>query len=121
MRLTHINITMPKGSEDQARKFYGTLLGLHEIPKPEALRSRGGVWFDAGGLDVHISVEDDRGGADQRRHFGLECENVSEVRSRLQAAGVRTDDSRPAPWQRFFVHDPFGNKIEIHATGGLRS
>ena len=65
MRLTHINITMPKAGEDQARKFYGTLLGLSEIPKPEALRARGGVWFDAGGLDIHISVEENRLGADR--------------------------------------------------------
>jgi catechol 2,3-dioxygenase-like lactoylglutathione lyase family enzyme len=121
VRLTHINITMPKGCEDAARKFYGGLLGLAEIPKPEVMRSRGGAWFDAGGLDIHISVEENRGGADGRRHFGLECENVAEIRSRLEAAGVRTDDVRPAPWQRFFVHDPFGNQIEIHATGGLRS
>ncbi len=120
MRLSHINITMPKGGEDAARRFYGGLLNLPEIPKPEAIRSRGGVWFDAGGLDVHVSIEESRTGPDAYRHFGLECEDVDSLRKRLESAGVVTDDGRPAPWKRFFVRDPFGNRIEIHEAGGLR-
>lgn len=111
---------MPSGGEEQARAFYGGLLGLREIAKPESVRSRGGVWFEAGGLDVHLSLEEQRGPADVRRHFGLECENVDELRARFDAAGVRTEDGRPAAWRRFFVNDPFGNRIEIHETGGLR-
>jgi catechol 2,3-dioxygenase-like lactoylglutathione lyase family enzyme len=121
MHLSHINVTMPKGDEETARSFYGGLLGLPEIPKPEPLRIRGGVWFDAGGLDVHVSVEEQRPGEDANRHFGLECADVNGLRARLEAAGVRTEDGRPAPWRRFFVRDPFGNRIEIHELGGLRA
>jgi catechol 2,3-dioxygenase-like lactoylglutathione lyase family enzyme len=121
MRLSHVNITIPKGDEDTARSFYGGLLGLPEIPKPEAIRHRGGVWFDAGGLDLHLSVEEDRAPADAYRHFGLACADVVALRARLNAAGVPTDDGRPAPWQRFFVRDPFGNRIEIHEPSGLRA
>jgi catechol 2,3-dioxygenase-like lactoylglutathione lyase family enzyme len=120
VRLSHVNITMPPGAEDKAREFYGKLLGLKEIPKPESIRSRGGVWFDAGGLDVHVSVEENRFGADVRRHFGLECADVDKLRAKLDAAGVKTEEGRPAPWKRFFVYDPFGNRIEIHEVGGLR-
>ena len=121
MKLTHINITMPPGNENKAREFYAGLLGLPEIPKPESIRSRGGVWFDAGGLDVHVSTEDVRFGADVRRHFGLECADVDKIRARLESAGIKTEDGRPAPWKRFFVNDPFGNRIEIHEAGGLRA
>jgi catechol 2,3-dioxygenase-like lactoylglutathione lyase family enzyme len=121
VRLSHINVTMPKGSEDIARAFYGGLLGLREIPKPESIRSRGGVWFGAGGLDVHISVEESRDGADTQRHFGLECADVDGLRAKLKSANVETDDGRAAPWKRFFVRDPFGNRIEIHEPGGLRA
>jgi muramoyltetrapeptide carboxypeptidase len=121
MRLSHINITMPKGSEDLARTFYANLLGLPEIPKPESIRHRGGVWFDANGLDIHVSVEEPRTGPDAYRHFGLECADVDALRTKLQTAGIPTQDGRPVPWRRFFVHDPFGNRIEIHELGGLRA
>jgi hypothetical protein len=101
MRLSHINVTMPKGSEDIARSFYGGLLGLREIPKPEAVRSRGAVWFAADGLDVHVSVEEQRVGVDAYRHFGLESADVDGLRAKVQAAGVATEDGCPAPWRRF--------------------
>lgn len=121
MRLSHINVTMPKGSEDRARAFYSELLGLQEIPKPEPLRARGGVWFDAGGLDLHLSIEENRADADARRHFGLECGDIIGLRKKLKSAGIKTEGGRPAPWQRFFAWDPFGNRIEIHEPGGLRA
>ncbi|HEX4412359.1 MAG TPA: VOC family protein [Lacipirellulaceae bacterium] len=121
MHLSHINISMPEGYEDVARAFYGGQLGLRELPKPESLRVRGGVWFDAGGLDIHLSVEKVQLGPDRQRHFGIECDDVDRLRSKLRAAGVETEDGRPAPWKRFFVRDPFGNRIEIHDTGGLRA
>lgn len=120
MRLTHVNVTMPADGEDAARTFYGGLLGLTEIPKPELLRARGGLWFDAGGLDIHISVDESGAGSDRQRHFGLECGDLDAIRARLEQAGVPIDNGRLAPWQRFFVHDPFGNRIEIHEPGGLR-
>jgi len=112
---------MPKGGEDLARSFYAGLLGMREIPKPASIRNRGGVWFEAGGLDIHVSVQEQRGEADTYRHFGLECEDVEALRSRLQSAGVLVEEGRPAPWRRFFVRDPFGNRIEIHEAGGLRA
>ena len=120
MNLSHINVPMPKGGEDLARSFYGGNLGLPEIPKSEPLRGRGGVWFDAGGLDIHLSVDEQHLGPDAQRHFGLECADVDGLRAKLKTAGVETDDGRPAPWKRFFVRDPFGNRIEIHEHGGLR-
>jgi catechol 2,3-dioxygenase-like lactoylglutathione lyase family enzyme len=121
MQLTHVNVGIPKGGEATAREFYSGLLGLPEIPKPESLRSRGGVWFDAGGLDVHLSVYDTQTGPDVQRHFGLACENLDGLRKRLHAAGAVIEDGRPTPWKRFFVRDPFGNRIEIHEPGGLRA
>jgi YD repeat-containing protein len=120
-RLSHVNVTMPPGRDPDARAFYGDLLGLQEIPKPASVQSRPGVWFDAGGLDVHVSAEEDRTRADVQRHFGLECDDVEALRSRLDKAGYVTENGRPAGWRRFFVYDPFGNRIEVHERGGLRS
>ena len=121
MQLSHVNVTMPSGSEDTARAFYGVLLGLREVPKPEPLRARGGVWFSAGSLEIHLSIEDEPHPNDTRRHFGLESSDVGGLRRRLEESGVPTDDGRPAPWKRFFVLDPFGNRIEIHDVGGLHA
>lgn len=120
MKLTHVNVTMPKGSEQIARSFYGDVLGMREIPKPASLAARGGVWFDADGLDLHISIDNERDGADALRHFGLECADLNSLRERLIAAGIAIDEGRPAPWKRFFVRDPFGNRIEFHEPGGIR-
>jgi catechol 2,3-dioxygenase-like lactoylglutathione lyase family enzyme len=121
MRITHVNITIPKGAEDAARSFYGGLLGLTEIPKPEVIRHRGGLWFDVDGFHLHLSVEEPRMGPDMYRHFGLESADVSSLRKKLTAAGVAIEDGRPAPWQRFFVRDPFGNRMEIHERGGMNA
>jgi len=76
MHLSRINVTMPKGIEDIARDFYGGLFGLREIPKAEPLRVRGGVWFEAGALEIHLSVEEQPPGADAQRHFGLDCADL---------------------------------------------
>ena len=67
-----------------------------------------------------MAVEEGRVGADAYRHFGLEMADVEGVKARLVAAGVVIDAGRPAPWKRFFVQDPFGNRIEVHEEGGLR-
>lgn len=121
MRLSHVNLTLPTGGEAVARSFYSGLLGLPEIPKPEPLRARGGVWFDAGGIDLHLSSVNDQTSKDIQRHIGLETTDIEGLRKKLESAGFSVDPGRPAPWPRFFVHDPFGNRLEFHAPGGLRS
>ena len=120
MYLSHINVTMPKGGEAIARLFYSGHLGLRELPKPKSAQVRDGLWFDAGGLALHLSLEEQRTGADTQRHFGFGCGNVDGLKARLKAAGVEIEDGPPVPWKRFFIRDPFGNRIEIHAPGGLR-
>jgi catechol 2,3-dioxygenase-like lactoylglutathione lyase family enzyme len=120
MYLSHINVTMPEHSEAIARRFYSGHLGLRELQRPEGVDVRGGVWFDVGGLALHLSVEGQRMGADTHRHFGLGCGDVDGLKARLKAAGVEIEEGPPVPWKRFFIRDPFGNRIEIHAPGGPR-
>jgi catechol 2,3-dioxygenase-like lactoylglutathione lyase family enzyme len=55
--LDHVQVAAPPGCEAEARRFYGTLLGLVEIEKPELLRRRGGVWFRCGEQQLHVGVE----------------------------------------------------------------
>ena len=91
---------------------------LTEISKPELLRARSGVWFDAGGIDLHLSVEEPRLAPDVQRHVGLEFADIEGLSKKLKEAGVTIDPGRPAPWQRFFIHDPFGNRLEIVLVKG---
>jgi catechol 2,3-dioxygenase-like lactoylglutathione lyase family enzyme len=117
MYLSHVNITIPEGSEQVARDFYIGLLGLREVAKPSALRARGGLWLDAGGLELHLSAGQEHEGLYSHWHFGLGCGDVDGLRARLQAAGLAIEDGLPAPQKRFMVHDPFGNRLEVHAPG----
>ncbi|HEY3478381.1 MAG TPA: VOC family protein, partial [Streptomyces sp.] len=109
--LDHVQLAAPPGSEDELRAYYTGVLGMTELTKPPVLAARGGCWFDAGGLDIHLSVATDAAG--DQRHFGLEVVDVDVWRQRLEKAGIACDPGRPAPWKRFFARDPFGNRIEF--------
>lgn len=56
--LDHVQIAAPSGCEESARRFFGELLGMAEVEKPETLRGRGGVWFRAGDQQLHVGVEE---------------------------------------------------------------
>ena len=56
--LHHAQITIPKGSEDEARAFYCSFLNLPELEKPDALKSRCGFWLQVGDRQVHVGTED---------------------------------------------------------------
>ncbi len=111
--LDHVQLAMPEGGEDKARRFYGDVLGLYETPKPAALAARGGVWFHLGAVKVHLGVERDYIPA-RKAHPAFVVADLSDMISRLEAAGfvVVEDDALPAA-RRIYVNDPFGNRIEI--------
>ncbi len=110
--LDHVQLAMPKGGEERARAFYQGVLGLAEQSKPENLAKRGGVWFARGELKVHLGVEADFRPA-RKAHPAFRVENLAELRARCEAAGFATVDDEPLPGHaRFYVADPFGNRIE---------
>jgi catechol 2,3-dioxygenase-like lactoylglutathione lyase family enzyme len=121
MYLSHLAIAIPKGGEEAARKFYAGCLGLRELPKPAFAGSRGGIWFDAGGLHLHLTVEEERVSHKRQchSHFGLGCGDLRGLKFRLKAAGVKIEDCPASPRKHFFAYDPFDNRIEIHQPGGL--
>jgi catechol 2,3-dioxygenase-like lactoylglutathione lyase family enzyme len=110
--LDHVQLACPPGAEDDARAFYGGLLGLREIEKPEPLRARGGVWFECGAQQLHLGVEEEFRPA-RKAHPALRVASVEELRALAERLGaVRWDDDLPG-FQRFYVDDPFGNRIEV--------
>ncbi|MBV8219416.1 MAG: VOC family protein [Solirubrobacterales bacterium] len=113
--LDHVQVAAPSGSETDARRFYGELLGLAELPKPEPLRARGGVWFACGGHQLHIGIADPFAPA-TKAHPALLVRpaDLDRLARRLEAAGspVQWDETIPGT-RRFFTADPWGNRIEL--------
>jgi catechol 2,3-dioxygenase-like lactoylglutathione lyase family enzyme len=118
LALDHIQLAAPRGCEDEARRFFGGLLELDELEKPEPLRARGGVWFRLGANELHIGVEEPFAPA-RKAHpaFRVSAGELDAVAARLTAAGesVEWDDSLPGQ-RRFYTADPWGNRIEILAA-----
>jgi catechol 2,3-dioxygenase-like lactoylglutathione lyase family enzyme len=111
--IDHIQLAAPKGTEEQAREFYGKLLGLEEIPKPGSLQKRGGCWFLCGSQEVHIGIQEDFLPA-RKAHPGFVVEDLAGLRSRLEEAGAVIREEPPIDGRnRFFTEDPFGNRIEF--------
>ncbi|MBA3240636.1 MAG: VOC family protein [Acidobacteria bacterium] len=120
-RLNHVQICVPFGQEERARQFYGGLLGLEEIEKPEVLKKNGGLWYKIADIQLHVGVED-MGDRASKRHPGFEVENVGEVRAYLEENGVRVKDEPSLPGvERFSFFDPFGNRIELLENTGTGS
>lgn len=112
--IDHVQLAMPTAGESAARQFYGELLGLREVPKPPELSPRGGCWFiGAGGTAVHLGV-DQRFMAAKKGHPCLIVTDLDGARRALEAAGSRVDDDDAGiHLRRFYVDDPFGNRIEL--------
>ncbi|MVZ96415.1 glyoxalase [Sphingorhabdus sp. IMCC26285] len=111
--IDHVQIAIPEGGEAQGRVFFGTLLGLAEIPKPPGNRKRGGCWFAAGSLQLHLGVDPEFRAA-QKAHIAFKTNALDEARSLLEHAGYDiVSDIDVEGRRRFFTNDPFGNRIEF--------
>jgi catechol 2,3-dioxygenase-like lactoylglutathione lyase family enzyme len=109
----HVQLAIPPGGEDQARPFYKDLLGLAEQPKPPELAARGGAWFDNGVVKVHLGVEDPFNPA-EKAHPAFRVNDVSGLAAQARAAGYRVKDDEALPgYQRIYIYDPFGNRLEF--------
>jgi len=111
--IDHVQLSMPPGGEDEARRFYGEILGLHEVAKPPELAGRGGCWFFATDTPIHLAPESDfRPHA--KAHPAIIVRHLTRARETLLAAGVPIEeDDSDLPIRRCYIHDPFGNRIEL--------
>jgi catechol 2,3-dioxygenase-like lactoylglutathione lyase family enzyme len=111
----HVQLAAPEGCEPEARQFFGDLLGWGEIPKPEPLRKRGGVWFQCGAHQVHIGVQKGFVPA-TKAHAAFHVENIDALREYLLQTNINVmdDDARANEGvKRFYLNDPFGNRLEF--------
>ena len=114
LSIDHVQIAIPAGEEDKARAFYVEQLGFTEIPKPPELAKRGGAWFQAGNVQLHLGVEAEFRPA-RKAHPAFIVLDLDSLIARLQSAGYETDTSQPPldGYKRAHVFDPFGNQIEL--------
>jgi catechol 2,3-dioxygenase-like lactoylglutathione lyase family enzyme len=115
--IDHVQLAAPPGCEADARRFFGGVLRLEEIEKPEELAHRGGVWFAlTGGQQLHVGVHEDFT-ASARAHPALRVEGLEALAEELVLAAedVHWDDAIPGV-QRFFTEDPWGNRLEFVAA-----
>lgn len=112
-RLHHTQLAMPPGSEARARRLYAGVLGMTEVEKPRSLAARGGVWFRADGVELHLGVTEDFRPA-QKGHPGILVTDLDDVVTRLRTNGEPAEWDRNFPgFRRVYAHDPFGNRLEF--------
>jgi len=111
--LDHVQLAMPPGGEAEAEAFYGGVLGLPRVPKPDLLAGRGGCWFERGTLRVHLGVEEGFRPA-RKAHPAIAVRDLAAVVAHLRDRGVevRPGDGVPG-MEQAYVDDPFGNRIEL--------
>jgi len=109
----HVQLAAPPGSEDRLRAYYTGVLGMTEIPKPPALAARGGCWFQAGPVQLHLGVEAAFQPA-RKAHPAFVIADLAGLAVTLAAAGHRVDWDDELPGvRRLYTDDPFGNRIEL--------
>ncbi|MFK0255901.1 VOC family protein [Streptomyces sp. NPDC090445] len=109
----HVQLAAPPGTEDRLRAFYTHVLGMTETPKPPALAARGGCWFAAGAVRLHLGVEEDFRPA-RKAHPGLRVTGIEVYAAGLEERGATVvwDDNLPGH-RRFYSEDPVGNRLEF--------
>jgi catechol 2,3-dioxygenase-like lactoylglutathione lyase family enzyme len=115
LSIDHVQLAMPTGEEEKARAFFVNLLGFREIPKqPPELAKRGGAWFHAGAVQLHLGAETDFRPA-RKAHPAFIVEDLDGLIAKVQFAGFEIDTTQPPldGYKRAHIFDPFGNRIEL--------
>ena len=114
----HVQIAIPAGGEDTSRAFYGELLGLTEVAKPEPLVSRGGCWFRGSNIEIHLGVDPEFRPA-RKSHLAVVVDDLERAKQQLATSGVAiSEDDFEIGFRRFYATDPFGNRLEFVAAEG---
>ncbi len=117
----HVSISV--GDIERSCAFYGDLLGLEEIERPDF--GFPGTWYQAGTIQLHLIVAPPSIDTGQKPakltpvagHLAFEVEDYDVMRDRLEAAGLETIGLGKEVGQ-LFVQDPDGNTLEFIQPGG---
>ncbi len=96
---------------DKAMHFYTQILSMEEVHNPSTFRAS--KWLKLGNQEIHLTL-DATPDANEQRHFAIQVKSLQQLRKNFQAQGLEIIEARPIPGvQRFFIFDPFGNRIEF--------
>jgi catechol 2,3-dioxygenase-like lactoylglutathione lyase family enzyme len=112
--IDHAQITIPKGSEEEAKNFYCEFLGLKEVEKPENRKKNGGFWLQVGALQLHVGTEDGFDRTKTKAHVAYLVDNLKSWRQKFHENSIEMFESLPLPnAEAFEFRDPFGNRVEL--------
>jgi catechol 2,3-dioxygenase-like lactoylglutathione lyase family enzyme len=97
---------------ERSRRFYRDVLGLKEINKPRTFDFVV-LWFDLGNMHIHLLLKEEPDTISPR-HFALRVADAAKARAYFHEQGLAIRETTVIPGaDRFFIHDPDGNRIEI--------
>jgi catechol 2,3-dioxygenase-like lactoylglutathione lyase family enzyme len=110
----HILLSVPPEQKEAAHRFYEDVLGFEPLSVAPEIGSGDRLWwYDCGAAQVHIALEPEFR-AHHRAHPAILVQNLAALGEQLVQAGVETrwDDHYPG-LRRFYIRDPFGNRLEF--------
>jgi catechol 2,3-dioxygenase-like lactoylglutathione lyase family enzyme len=109
-QIDHVSVVI--SDLERSRRFYSGLLGLKEIAKPKTFDFVV-LWFDLGNQQLHLLLQHCPD-ARSPRHFALRVKDTVRARTYFQERDILIEETTKIPGaDRFFIHDPDGNRIEI--------
>jgi catechol 2,3-dioxygenase-like lactoylglutathione lyase family enzyme len=118
LELQHLNVRLQ--TPEQARDFYGRLLGLEQDPRMPYSEERALMWWNVGqDRQIHTPIgpriNQTPSGRPIVRHFALRVEDIEDAKRVLAQEGIPFDEQvlpgRTA--RQIFVNDPAGNLVEL--------
>lgn len=126
-----IRIGPSKPEVERGLAFYRDVLGLSPDPGRPHIPTIDGYWMDVGGAaQIHLMGVDGQSkfaqGPDKdpsHPHVALAVPDIQEAKTELDGMGVDYWFTRGVVGpesEQIFMHDPFGNMIELHQIGTCR-
>jgi catechol 2,3-dioxygenase-like lactoylglutathione lyase family enzyme len=109
-KLDHVSVLITDMVRSQT--FYRDVIGLRPIHKPKTFDFEV-LWFDLGDQHLHCLLKD-KPDTQSPRHFALRVSDVQAARNYFKGLGLAVQETTLIHGaDRFFIHDPDGNRIEI--------
>jgi glyoxylase I family protein len=111
------HVSVPVGDVDEAVHFYGEVLGLAQIDRPDF--GFPGAWFGTGTVPLHLTTGSKRRSephlAANEAHIAFRVDGTEDLVARLRRADIEIYEleNSPAANAQLFFHDPWGNMLEI--------